>query len=119
MNNSPYVLVKGRMHQELVREGDPSDIGFKHNGSLSMHKTLGRQPFIKMAEPVNDMRFGLSDTYDKSTYLTNVPRPKSLVPFEGFDSRKGDLIAKGGNSAVDLKGKAQVYYDPEVKLKAM
>ena len=87
MNNSPYVLVKGRMQQQLVREGEPSDIGFKHNGAMNMHKTLGRQPFIKMGEPVNDMRFGLPDTYDRSTYLTTVKRPKSLVPFEGLDSR--------------------------------
>ena len=36
VNNSPYVLVKGKCHLELVREGDVNELGFRHNGSLSI-----------------------------------------------------------------------------------
>ena len=91
---------------ELVKEGQTADLGFKHNGSLSMKKNLPRPGFLKtMGEPVNDMRFGHSDNYDRSTYLTTVPRVKSLVPFQGLRSREEALIAKGGDTLVDLEGK--------------
>ena len=46
-------------------------------------------------------------------------RPKSLVPFEGFDSRKADLIDKGGDEGADLGGKASVFYNSNVKLAQM
>ena len=73
----------------------------------------------KMGEKVHEARFSLSPRFYNSQCLTKVARPKSLVPFEGFDSRKGDLIAKGGDSKIELGGKSCNYYDPDAKLKQM
>ena len=36
VNNSPYVLVRGKNHLELVKEGNPNELGFRHNGSINM-----------------------------------------------------------------------------------
>ena len=78
---------------QVVKEGEPADLGFKHIGALQMNKTLARPAFVTtMGEPVNEQRFGHPDTFDKSTYLTTISRPKSLVPFEGFCARKPSLI---------------------------
>ena len=46
---------------------------------------------------MHEQRFGLSDMYDKSTYLTTSPRTKSVLPFEMREDRDLDLMAKGGN----------------------
>ena len=43
---------------ELVKRGKASDVGFRHNGTLNMGKTLDRPDFVTlMGEKVNDMRF--------------------------------------------------------------
>ena len=57
---------------QVVKEGEPADLGFKHIGALQMNKTLARPAFVTMAEPVNDQRFGHPDTFDKSSYLTTI-----------------------------------------------
>lgn len=44
--NSPYVLVKGKQHQELVREGI-GDMGFFHNNSIDIAKHSKRPDFVK------------------------------------------------------------------------
>ena len=46
INNSPYVLVKGRQHLELVKCGAPNDIGFKHNHSINMKRSKERPSFL-------------------------------------------------------------------------
>jgi hypothetical protein len=84
-----------------------------------MNKTLARPAFVTMGEPVNDQRFGHPDTFDKSTYLSTISRPRSLVPFEGFASRESTLIQKGGNSLANLKDKAEANYDLNAKLGVM
>lgn len=71
-----------------------------------MKKTLDRPPFINMCPPVNDGRFEQHKNFDKSTYLANNPRLKAIVPFETYDKREGDLIRKGGDTAVNLGGKS-------------
>ena len=47
MNNSPYVIIKGRQYMQLVREGRNNELGYFHNGSISMKKTLKRPDFVK------------------------------------------------------------------------
>ena len=102
---------------QLVREGRTNELGYKHNSSISMKKTLNRPGFVEnMGESVHEARFDLSDKFDKSTYLSKFLRPKSLVPFEGFKAREEDLIAKGGDRQVDLGGKSMVFYNSDVKL---
>ncbi len=54
INNSPYVVVQGKSEMQVVKEGEPADLGFKHIGALQMNKTLARPAFVTMAEPVND-----------------------------------------------------------------
>ena len=46
INNSPYVIVKGRQHLELVKSGSPNDMGFKHNHNMSMRKSKDRPSFL-------------------------------------------------------------------------
>ena len=76
---------------------------------MSMKKSLKRPPFISeksqgagcsMGSMVHEGRFGLSDMYDKSTYLTTSPRLKTVMPFEDQGGRDSDLMAKGGNSSI-------------------
>ena len=40
INNSPYVVVKDKGHLELVKEGNPNELGFQHNGSINMQRSL-------------------------------------------------------------------------------
>ena len=61
---------------------------------------------------MNDKRFGLTDFYDKSTYLSKVRRPRGVIPFQHYDKRQKSLIAKGGDNGVDLQGKSDAFYDP-------
>ena len=63
-----------------------------------------------MGQPTNDKRFFLSDWYDKSTYLSNQPRKKGLIPFRTQPNRDKDLIAKRGENGAELGGKSDVYY---------
>lgn len=115
VNNSPYVLVRGKQHQQLVREGT-SELGFEHNSCLEFSKSGKRPDFIKtMGGQVNENRFCLSDRYDKSTYLTKVSRPKAIINFERETERPQDLIAKGGDLSVRLDGKSQVFYEHDIK----
>lgn len=62
INNSPYVVVQGPEFMQLVKEGAPNEVGFKHIGTCDMNKTLARPDFLTtMGGPVNDERFNLSD----------------------------------------------------------
>mmetsp|Transcript_23037 Transcript_23037/g.30629 ORF Transcript_23037/g.30629 Transcript_23037/m.30629 type:complete len:133 (+) Transcript_23037:1295-1693(+) len=54
----------------------------------------------------NEHRFALNDRYDKSTYLTNVVRPKAIIDFGKPSQRIPDLINKGGDVRIDLGGKS-------------
>ena len=76
VNNSPYVVVKGRQHMEIVGEARNNELGFIHNSAyISMKKALKRPDFVEnMGESVHEGRFDLSDQYDKSTYLTRNER---------------------------------------------
>ena len=73
-----------------------------------------RRPSIvrSMGPSVNENRFGLTDFYDKSTYLSKVRRPRNVIPFERYDKRQKSLIAKGGDNGIDLQGKSDAFYDP-------
>ena len=59
-----------------------------------------------MGTTINEHRFTLNDRFDKSTYLTNVPRPKAIINFSKPTNRLPDLMAKGGDSRIDLGGKS-------------
>ena len=69
---------------------------------------------------MHEGRFGLSDLFDKSTYLTRSPRARSIIPFEGRCDRDTDLMAKGGDISITrstLEENGQVpYYDQQSKL---
>ena len=70
-----------------------------------------------MGKDVHEGRFQLPDKYDQSTYLTTSPRARSLIPFDQVLSRDTDLMAKGGNSQINLStleenGKVP-YYEKE------
>ena len=91
---------------------------FFHNSTVDMSKTLARKPFVTEKDGANPGRFELSDFYDRSTYLTNVPRHKSILPFEKLRGRD-DLIAKGGDAGVSLGGKSSLFYDTDKKFKTM
>ena len=54
INNSPYMVVSGKSHMEIVRRGDAADIGFKHMGNVSMKRSPARKPFLEMASDVNE-----------------------------------------------------------------
>lgn len=84
-----------------------------------MSKTMTRKPFVTPEDGANPAIFDKNDFYDKSTYLTNVPRHKAILPFEKTTGRLSDLIDKGGDSGIDLGGKSCVFYDPDAKLKVM
>lgn len=85
--------------------------GYKHNRAAEFSRTRARPDFITMADPCHDNRFTLPEKYDKSTYLTNVRRATSVVPFERLDGRDAKLISKGGNSMASLDGKTDMYYE--------
>ena len=71
VNNSPYVIVSGKNHRELIREGLPQEEGLQHNAAVNISLTRNRPDFIKaMGKELNENRFALHDRYDKSTYLT-------------------------------------------------
>lgn len=63
INNSPYVVVRDACHLQLVKEGQ-NEIGFRHNRSLNMKKTLKRPSFLSMAQATNDSRFNLPERFD-------------------------------------------------------
>jgi len=102
---------------ELVKEGRPNELGFRHIGMMDMHKTLARPAFETMGEPVNDERFNLSDKFDKSTYLSKMMRARSVIPFQKSGRREETLIAKGGDTLIRLGGKPEVFYDQGAKLR--
>lgn len=82
INNSPYMVVKGASHMEIVRRGDAAEVGFKHIRNVSMKRSPPRKPFLEiMGSKVHEQRFNLPEAFDKSTYLTTTPRIKSLMPF--------------------------------------
>ena len=83
---------------QLVKEGPPAEIGFRHNGAISLQKNLARPAFATMCQPVNEQRFANHDFFDKSTYLSKVRRPRSIIPFQGFVGRDENLVAKGGDA---------------------
>jgi hypothetical protein len=84
-----------------------------------MSKSTQRKPFVTEKDGANPGRFELSDFYDKSTYLTNVPRNRSILPFEKCESRDQKLIAKGGETGRDLGSKSNVFYDTDKKFNVM
>ena len=59
-----------------------------------------------MGGRVNENRFTLNDRFDKSTYLTTVPRPKAIVDFSKPSKRSPELINQGGDVRVDLGAKS-------------
>ena len=105
------MVVSGANHMEIIRRGDPAELGFKHIRNVCMKRSPPRRPFLEMGRDVNEKRFNLPDTFDKSTYLTTRPKTKSLMPFEGFAPREPLLIDKGGDIGVSLGGKADVIYN--------
>ena len=64
-----------------------------------------------MGSKINENRFALDDNYDKSTYLTKVPRPKAAVDFDKPSKRNPILIDKGGDNRIDLGGKSSAMVD--------
>ena len=64
-----------------------------------------------MGKSLNDHRFNLNDRYDKSTYLTKVPRPKAIIDFSKPSKRSSDLMLQGGDERVDLGGKSCNFID--------
>ena len=119
INNSPYCVIRGPEFQELVKDALPElHAPFFHNSTLDFSKTVARKPFVTEKDGANPGRFELSDFFDRSTYLTNVPRHKSILPFQKGPGRD-DLIAKGGDGGIDLGGKSSVFYDTDKKFKTM
>ena len=112
INNSPYVIVREKMNTTIVKEGLPQDEAFVRNRATQFEKTPARPPFVKaMGSKINEHRFTLNDRFDKSTYLTNVPRPKAILNFSKPTERIPNLIAKGGDSRIDLGGKSCAMID--------
>ena len=115
VNNSPYVMIRGKGHLELVKEGNPNDLGFRHNNSYNMGLSPQRPNIVQtMGHTVHENRFDLPDKYDKSTYLAKSPRVRSIIPFERDNKRDANLMAKGGNSLItksslDENGKVPYY----------
>ena len=48
INNSPYALVSGKNHLEVIRRGAPAELGFKHISNVSFRRSPGRKPFVKV-----------------------------------------------------------------------
>ena len=84
-----------------------------------MNKTLARKPFVTEKDGANPGRFDKNDFYDKSTYLSTMPRQKQILPFNRITGRNSELIDKAGNQLVELNGKSAVFYDSDAKLKTM
>ena len=108
VNNSPYVLVKDTEGcLELVREGNIKEEGFVRNHVARFDKALARPGFVKsMGSNLNEHRFMLSEMYNRSTYLTKVPRPKAIIDFSKPSERIANLIDKGGDARIDLGNKS-------------
>jgi len=84
---------------------------FTHNGSLNFERMGVRPPFVDERKGPHDERFDLLDTYDKSTYLSNIQRTKMNLSFATHSPRDRQLIDKGGIDGNDLAGKAHLFYE--------
>ena len=105
--------MRGHNSIEIVKDGLPTDAGFTRNKAIDMSRSECRPSIVhSMGPSVNEKRFGLTDFYDKSTYLSKVRRPRNVIPFERYDKRQKSLIAKGGDNGIDLQGKSDAFYDP-------
>ena len=81
-------MVRDNQSQELVKEGLPTDCGYKHNGTINLKKNAKRPGFVKsMGHKVNDERFTKTDFYDKSAFLSNNLRTKHVLPFQTYSKR--------------------------------
>jgi len=49
--------------------------------------------------------------------LTKTSRPKGCVQFAKASKREKDLIAKGGDTGIDLGGKSEIFHNPDAKFK--
>lgn len=58
-----------------------------------------------MLRQVNENRFSLPDTYDKSVLLTRNHRITHNLAFAKQIERHQDLIQKAGDASIDLKGR--------------
>ncbi len=104
---------------EIVREGHFVEETFKHNRSINMNRSTMRPDFVSaMGSQMNDGRFNLNDFYDKSSYLSKVPRPKQIIDFSTVTERDKDLIDKGGDAGVKIGGKCSKFYDENTKISA-
>lgn len=114
INNTPYHVIKGPQFQQLIKDEPVTTVApFTHNGSIDFNHTLQRPDFIDIKKAPHDGRFELLDTYDKSSYLSTVKRPKCNIEFKGYGSRDKDIILKGGSYCKDLKGSPDHFYDPK------
>ena len=78
------MVISGPEYQELVKSEPRPTVGpYHHNGALPFAKAPSRRPFVDERKGPNENRFSLLDSYDKSTYLTNVRRPKMNIHFSG------------------------------------
>lgn len=120
-SNTPYVLVKGSQYKEIVK--DPRQKDFekerKKAKSFNFAARTSRKGFVDPSGAPNENRFGLPDTYDKSTYLTSVKRSKMPISFERQIVRDEKLIEKGGDTTVVLSHRSQKFYDTFKKDKTM
>lgn len=62
---------------------------------------------------MNENRFNLHDKFDKSSYLSTMPRLKALVPFETQKERQADLILKGGEADIFVERRSDTFYDQD------
>ena len=69
-----------------------------------------------MGQSTNENRFGLSDWYDKSSFLTKVGRPKGILSFKANSSREASLIDKGGDRQIKLDRNPEKFYDASFKM---
>lgn len=84
-----------------------------------MQKWGGRKPFVDPRHGPHDKRFELPDSFDRSTYLTKVPRGKQNIAFYKQKGRDTDLIEKRGNSLDMLDNRNGQIYKSENKDKLM
>ena len=56
IDNSPYLLVKNQNRLQIIKEGEPAELGFRHVSSVNLTNQVGRTP---MTNYLNEKRFSM------------------------------------------------------------
>ena len=118
ISNTPYHLVKNYPEQTVVKQTD--FVNRKQLDCIPRHIDYDlmqpRADFVKTQSEYipSDARFNMSETYDRSTYLTKVRRVQGRE-FGSYAQRTDKLLRQGGDEGWVLAGRTGQFYDAEQK----